>query len=61
MSLNVQDVRCGVSGLVRDAEGSPCCSDYWKCPIWRQEKERLWKTGHANKADKNISAEGIWE
>lgn len=61
LSLNRLDVRCRVSGLLRDADGSPCVqsdapSGYCACAIWRTEKERVWQSGKANKATKMLNA-----
>lgn len=67
LSLNRQDVRCGITGLLRDAEGSPCVQSfgevcYIKCPIWRQERERLWANKKPNRARRMINAgTGQWD
>jgi len=62
LSLNKSDVRCNITGLLRDAKGSPCCDDYTTCPIWRVEKERVWSTGHVNRSEAAInSGTGTWE
>jgi hypothetical protein len=60
LSLNQDDVRCRVSGLLRDAEGSPCCGNYGKCPIWRIEKEKVWALGlhRSNQSDTMIKTDG---
>lgn len=58
LSLNKQDVRCGVAGLLRDAKGSPCCGEYTLCPIWQKEKERNWKLGKGKRAEKMLGADG---
>lgn len=65
LSLNTCDARCRISGLLRAAKGSPCVevdppTGYTACPVWRTERARLWKTGHANPATTMISAEGEW-
>ncbi len=63
LSANEQDVRCGVTGMIRDAEGSPCCGEYVMCPIWRGEKERTWALGRhrSSKGDMAINAgTGQW-
>jgi hypothetical protein len=61
LSLNKCDARCGISGLLRKAEGSPCVGDYWDCPIWMKEKQRLWANKRAAKALTMInSGTGEW-
>jgi hypothetical protein len=61
LSLNEQDVRCGITGLIRAAEGSPCCDAYTRCSIWVGEKERIWMNKRASKAEKLIhSGSGTW-
>ena len=56
-------VRCRISGLIRDAEGSPCVADYCSCAIWQGEKERLWKLGQHRrvKAEKVIGGDSTWK
>lgn len=60
LSINRQDVRCRVTGLLRDASGSPCCDGYGSCPIWRVEKEKVWALGRhrSDRSEKMIRADG---
>lgn len=65
LSHNAQDVRCNITGLMRDAAGSPCYGDYAgadgpPCAIWRGEKQRLWEHKHAARAAQMQTAEGAW-
>lgn len=65
LSANRQDVRCGITGLLRGAEGSPCVESfgetcYIKCPVWTSEKQRLWASKRPNRAQKMITPDG-WE
>ena len=58
-------MRCHISGLLRDAEGSPCVQTdapfgYCACSIWRTEKARVWQNGKANKAAAMLKTEGGW-
>lgn len=50
--------RCGVTGMIRDAEGSPCCGAYDQCPIWRKEKERVWLNKRFIKATEHVRTDG---
>lgn len=51
LSHNKVDARCRISGMLRDAEGSPCCGIYAECPIWKVEKERIWAYGRHNSTE----------
>jgi hypothetical protein len=55
-------VRCRISGLIRDADGSPCIGCYSDCAIWQREKERLWALGAHRRvvAPQMIAGDGQW-
>ena len=58
-SLHRQDVRCRISGLLQGADEAPCVTDaYCRCPVWTMEKERLWASRRAARADKMLRADG---
>lgn len=58
LSLNACDMRCAITGLAQDAEGSPCTGAYERCPVWRKEKERLWKSRRPMVSEKRLGSEG---
>lgn len=58
LSLNACDMRCAITGLVQDAEGSPCAGDYASCAVWMKEKRRLWASRKPMVSDKRLGAEG---
>lgn len=59
LSLNACDMRCAITGLAQDAEGSPCASDgYTRCAVWVKEKERLWKNRKPHVSEKRLGSEG---
>ena len=63
LSLNQDDARCRITGLIRDADGSPCCGDYASCPIWRVEKQKVWALGRhrSDRSETMINAgSGEW-
>lgn len=57
-SLNAMDVRCQVSGVMRQAQGSPCLGEYTRCSIWRGEKNRIAENKRARKAARMIRSDG---
>jgi hypothetical protein len=61
-SLHRRDARCRLSGLLQDANDSPCYGDgyFTSCPIWIGEKRRLDEAKKAAKAPKMIRPDGSW-
>jgi hypothetical protein len=60
VSHGEMDVRCRIRGNLRDAEGSPCCGEYIRCPIWKMEKDRIEAGKKAVRAQRMLTPDAGW-